>query len=69
VVRGESYGAASLSFALIHPTAWNRNSANFACKEFSEIRYTSSEASPLGDVPSLVIEWQRIQPAVLSKVR
>jgi hypothetical protein len=23
----------------IHPSAWKRNSANFACTEFSEVRY------------------------------
>jgi hypothetical protein len=32
-------------FALIHPSAWNRNSANFAYKEaykeFSEVRVLS----------------------------
>jgi hypothetical protein len=28
----------ALLLALIHPSAWNRNSANFAITEFSEVR-------------------------------
>jgi hypothetical protein len=28
----------ALPLALIHPSAWNRNSANFALTEFSEVR-------------------------------
>jgi hypothetical protein len=33
---------------VIHPNAWKKNSTNFACTEFSEVR------SPLGFVTHLV---------------
>jgi hypothetical protein len=43
-------GAPALLFALIHPSAWNRNSANFAITEFSEdeMRRPTPYAVPLG---------------------
>jgi len=31
-----------LLHSLIHPSAWNRNSANFAVTEFSEVRLCAS---------------------------
>jgi hypothetical protein len=35
-LRFDNCGASLL--ALIHPSAWNRNSANFALTEFSEVQ-------------------------------
>jgi hypothetical protein len=37
VGRAESYGTVALLHALIHRSAWKRNSANFAITEFSEV--------------------------------
>src|SRR5215203_7205559 len=33
---------------LMHPSAWNRNSANFASTEFSEVRKESFKSSSFG---------------------
>ncbi len=38
--RAESYGTVALLHALIHRSAWNRNSANFAFTEFYEVHDT-----------------------------
>ena len=35
--------APALPFALIHPTAWKWNSANFAVTEFSEVQLREAE--------------------------
>jgi hypothetical protein len=47
VVRGESYGAASLSFALIHRSAWNR----YSRKVTYEILHNPLCPGPVGLYP------------------
>jgi hypothetical protein len=42
---GTSSGVPGFPLTLIHPSAWNVNSANFRFKEFSEVRRTSKESS------------------------
>jgi hypothetical protein len=53
--KGRGLHALALLLALIHPSAWKGNSANFAFTEFQEVRRLSalfeaalSLASPLG---------------------
>jgi hypothetical protein len=36
--KGRSVSSSGPSFALIHPSAWNRNSANFAVTAFYEVQ-------------------------------
>jgi hypothetical protein len=43
-LEGAARKGSTLLLALIHPSAWNRISANFALTEFSDVR------SPLGFV-------------------
>jgi len=51
---GVRLGAPALLLALIHRSAWNRNSTKFAGKEFSEVHIQDPEypsVSGRGDAP------------------
>ena len=45
----------ALLLAFIHPSAWNRNSAKFALREFSEVRKESFKVVHMGDALGSVL--------------